>query len=63
MDDLEARRGAVLGDSLTGNLGIILRGKQAGLVEAARPLVDELCRPGAYPSPELIAAALSTEEE
>jgi predicted nucleic acid-binding protein len=64
LDDLEARRcGRSLGVPLTGTLGIILRAKQAGLVEAARPLVDELVRKGAYLSPELIAAALATVGE
>jgi predicted nucleic acid-binding protein len=64
LDDLEARRcGRSLGVPLTGTLGIILRAKQAGLVEAARPLVEDLVRKGAYLSPHLIAAALATVGE
>lgn len=64
LDDLEARRcGRSLGVPLTGTFGVILRTKQAGAVEAARPLVEELVRKGAYLSPELVAAALATVGE
>ena len=43
---------------LTGTLGIVLRAKQAGLVPAARPLVNELLRKGLYLSKDLVKLAL-----
>lgn len=60
LDDLEARRCArSLGIQLTGTLGVVLRAKQAGLVSAARPLVERLVERGAYLGHDLIEAALA----
>jgi predicted nucleic acid-binding protein len=60
LDDLEARSCArSLRVPLTGTLGVILRAKQAGLVAAARPLVENLLRKGAYLSRDLIDVALA----
>lgn len=64
LDDLEARNCArSLGVPLTGTLGILLRAKQAGLVEAARPLVEALVRRGAYLDRDLVNTALATVGE
>lgn len=60
LDDLEARECArSLGILKTGTLGIILRAKVAGVIPAARPLVEKLLRNGAYLSKDLVAAALA----
>lgn len=60
LDDLEARECArSLGVPKTGTLGIILRAKMAGLIPAARPLVEKLLRSGAYLSRDLVGAALA----
>lgn len=60
LDDLEARRCArSLNVPVTGTLGVILRSKQAGLIQAARPLVEELVREGAYLARDLIDTALA----
>lgn len=59
LDDLQARRCARgLGIAATGTMGVILRAKQAGLIRAARPLVEDLLRKGLYLSAELVRAAL-----
>ncbi len=59
LDDREARECArSLGVPRTGTLGIILRAKMAGLIPAARPLVERLLRNGAYLARDLVAAAL-----
>jgi predicted nucleic acid-binding protein len=43
MDDLRARQVAeAIGLKVTGTLGILLRAKQAGLIPAVKPLVDDL---------------------
>jgi len=64
LDDLQARRCArVLGVATTGTLGLVLRAKQAGLVSAARPLVERLLRSGLYLSRELVEAALGDSGE
>jgi predicted nucleic acid-binding protein len=60
LDDLEARQcGRSLGVPVTGTLGVILRSKQAGLIRAARPVVEELVRAGAYLARDLIDTALA----
>lgn len=64
LDDLEARRcAAALGLPVTGTLGLILRAKKAGLIEAARPLVESLSSRGARLDPMLVAEALRRVEE
>jgi len=60
LDDLEARECArTFGVPKTGTLGIILRAKMAGLIPAARPLVEDLLRKGAYLSTDLVRGALA----
>jgi predicted nucleic acid-binding protein len=59
LDDLQARRCARgLGLLTTGTLGIILRAKRAGLISAARPLVEDLLRKGLYLSQAVVESAL-----
>jgi predicted nucleic acid-binding protein len=60
LDDLEARRCAQsIGLPLIGTLGIVLRAKRKGLVDAARPIIEHLRRVGLYASDQLIERALS----
>lgn len=60
LDDREARQCArSLSVPVTGTLGVILRSKQAGLIQEARPLVEELVRAGAYLARDLIDTALA----
>jgi len=60
LDDLEARRCAQsIGLPLIGTLGIVLRAKRKGLVEAARPIIEHLRRVGLYASDQLVERALS----
>jgi predicted nucleic acid-binding protein len=54
MDDLRARQLAeAIGLQVTGTLGILLRAKQAGLIPAVKPLVDDVTAQGFRLSPEL----------
>lgn len=60
LDDGEARAAAkVHSVPLIGTLGIILRSRRAGLVPAARPLVERLLDSGSYLAPDLIRQALA----
>jgi predicted nucleic acid-binding protein len=53
-DDLRARQLAeAIGLKVTGTLGILLRAKQAGLISALQPLVDDITAQGFRLSPEL----------
>ena len=53
-DDLRARQLAeAIGLQVTGTLGILLRAKQAGLIPAVKPLVDDVTAQGFRLSPEL----------
>ena len=59
LDDAEARRCARSLDlPVTGTLGILLRAKKAGVIPAARPLVESLVEVGAYLAPRLTEDAL-----
>jgi predicted nucleic acid-binding protein len=59
LDDRQGRRcAAALGTAATGRLGVILRARRAGLIPAARPLVERLLREGMYLSPQVAEAAL-----
>jgi uncharacterized protein len=54
MDDLRARQLAeAIGLKVTGTVGILLRAKQAGLIPAVKPLVDDITAQGFHLSPEL----------
>jgi uncharacterized protein len=54
MDDLRARQLAeAIGLKVTGTLGILLRAKQAGLIPAVKPLVDDVTSQGFRLSPDL----------
>jgi predicted nucleic acid-binding protein len=59
LDDAEARRCArALALPVTGTLGILLRAKKAGVIPAARPLVESLVEVGSYLPPRLTEDAL-----
>lgn len=60
LDDLDARRcAASLGIPVTGTLGIILRAKEAGLIPAAGPYVENLVLVGAHLSDALVERVLA----
>ncbi len=64
IDERLARRHARrLGLSLTGTLGVLLKGKQLGLVPAVAPLIDQLRRGGIRLSDALVTEALKTADE
>lgn len=59
LDDLAARRAAqAINLPLIGTLGIVLRAKRRGLIDAARPVIENLRRVGLYVSDTLIEQAL-----
>ena len=59
LDDGEARAAAKVHSVLVvGSLGVILRAHQAGLIPAARPLVEQLIESGSYLSADLVRQAL-----
>src|SRR5262249_910576 len=60
LDDLEARRCAQsMGQSLIGTIGVGLRARRRGIIEAARPVIEHLRRVGLYASDQLIERALA----
>ncbi len=60
LDDGEARAAAkVHAVPLVGTLGVILRARRAGLVPAARPLVEALLDFGSYLAADLVREALA----
>ena len=60
LDDGEARAAArVHALPLVGTLGVILRARAAGLIPAARPLIEQLLESGSYLSNELVRVALA----
>ena len=64
IDERLARRHAKrLGLSLTGTLGVLLKAKQLGLVEAISPLVDQLRQGGIRLSDVVVAEVLRLAEE
>ncbi len=64
MDDLRARQLAeAIGLKVTGNLGILLRAKQAGLISTLQPLVDDITAQGFRLSPELHRDVLGLADE
>ncbi len=59
LDDRGARRcAAVLGLPARGTVGLVLAGKAAGAIPAARPVLEELLRVGMYLPPEFADEAL-----
>ena len=59
LDDLEARRCAQsFGLPMIGTLGVVLRAKRRGVIEMARPIIEQLRRVGLYVSDSLIEQAL-----
>jgi predicted nucleic acid-binding protein len=59
LDDGEARRcAAAVGVPMIGTLGVLLRAKRRGLIEAVRPLTDRLRRSGFHLDPSLVDRVL-----
>lgn len=64
LDDQMARRCVhSLGLLMIGSLGIALRAKERGLIEAARPIVERLVAEGMFAAPDLIDRALAAVGE
>lgn len=65
VDDLPARHKAEeLGVTIVGTLGILLRGKQANLIPALKPLIDRLRNElGFFLSDEIVSLVLSRAGE
>jgi predicted nucleic acid-binding protein len=64
MDELRGRRYAQrLGLPLTGTLGLLLLGKEKGLISQLAPLLAELQNAGLYLASELIARVLALANE
>ena len=60
LDDLAARRcAAVLGISVRGCLGLVLRAKQRGVIPAARPVAERLRSTGLFLSEQVLNQALA----
>lgn len=58
-DDLEARRiAAAQGIRVVGTLGLLVRGKRAGRLDAVRPIVDAMVTMGLRVSPDLVEEIL-----
>lgn len=63
-DDLEARRiAAAQGIRVVGTLGLLVRGKRAGRLDAVRPIVEALVAMGLRVSPDLVEEILVLAEE
>ncbi len=63
-DDLRARRAAArLGFTVLGSVGIVLRVKECGLIEAARPMLDALVSVGLYIDAPIYWRALEAANE
>lgn len=64
LDDLEARRCArATGLPVIGTLGIVARAKRLGIIERARPVIQQLRQVGLYVTDELVEGILSEVEE
>lgn len=65
VDDLPARhKAAELGVTIVGTLGVLLRGKQAGLLPTLKPLIDRLRNElGFFLSDELVRLVLARAGE
>ncbi len=64
LDDLAARRCAVShGLAVIGSLGVVLRSKQRGLLDEAKPWVTKLTEAGMFMEDRLLALALESVGE
>ena len=60
LDDRAARKAALaLGLPVQGTLGLILMAKRIGLVQAARPILEQLRQQGMFLSDKLLSQALA----
>ncbi len=60
LDDLQARREAQrLGIAMMGTAGIVVEARQAGLISAARPVLELLSKEGFHLGEELVQAILT----
>ena len=63
-DDLEARRvAAAEGIRVVGTLGLLVRGKRAGLLEVVGPILNAMLALGLRVSPDLVDATLALAGE
>src|SRR5712664_3244975 len=63
-DDLEARRiAAAQGIRVVGTLGLLVRGKRSGLLDAVRPIVEAMVAMGLRVSSDLVEEVLTLAGE
>ena len=60
---LGRRHARRLGLAITGTLGVLLRAKSEGHIQAIRPLIDQLLRGGIYLSDKLVALVMEMAGE
>ncbi len=61
LDDLQARKCAMVFNlSLIGSLGLIVKAKKEGLLEAAKPAFESLIKSGLYITPQLTEKVLTS---
>jgi predicted nucleic acid-binding protein len=64
LDEIMGRRYAKhLGLNLTGTLGVLLKAKEQGLIDAISPLLDELIQKGTWLNPKIINDVLKLAGE
>ena len=64
LDDLAARRCAIsLGIPVQGTLGIVIKARQKGIIQAARPIIEQLRQSGMYLSDRVMNQALAVVGE
>ena len=64
MDDNAAKKTAkFMGFKVTGTLGVLLKGKQAGYIREIKPLLDKLIATGFYVKPEIMQYVLEEANE
>ena len=64
MDERNGRRYANrIGLPLTGTLGLLLLGKEAGFLKAVTPLIEQLQNAGLYLKPDLVQQVLQMADE
>lgn len=64
LDDQLARKTArFLGLTITGTMGILIKAKEKGYIQAVKPIMEKLIQNGLFISPEVQAAVLKLAKE
>ncbi len=62
-DGLGRRHAKLLGYTITGTIGVLLKAKSSGALEEVRPVLDDMIRCGFYISGDIYRKALSLADE